>query len=261
MRELTVDLLETFKVDGLPKLADTTKALRVQKLRCFLKEAFRRGWITEPLAEKVRPHAAALEQKEPYTDEEVAKILEEAGKLKGGRNGYSKHPETFRLLLELMLETGMRVGDAVRFNPSALVKGEYLWCYTFIPQKIKKQHQQKPIEAFIPDSLKTAIDTCTWFSAAHPFMYGSTANPNKLATEVWKRMHIMGKRCGIADCRPHRLRDTFAVRKLLGGFQLEDVSRLLGHSSVTVTESYYAKWTTGRKLRLERLLAESLVNT
>ena len=74
-------------------------------------------------------------------------------------------------------------------------------------------------------------------------------------------MKTLGARCGIADCRPHRLRDTFADRKLLAGFQLEDVSRLLGHSSVKVTEAYYAKWVPSRKLRLERLLAESLVNS
>jgi len=61
----------------------------------------------------------------------------------------------------------------------------------------------------------------------------------------------------VEDCRPHRLRDTFGVRKLLGGFQLDDVSRLLGHSSVKVTETYCAKWVASRKLRLKRLVAES----
>ena len=43
---LEVDLLETFKVDGLPDLADTSKSTVVAKLRCFLRDAFRRGWIT-----------------------------------------------------------------------------------------------------------------------------------------------------------------------------------------------------------------------
>ena len=66
---------------------------------------------------KVTTVKAVYEQKEPYTDEEVAAILEEALMLNGGTHGYAKHPETFRLLLELMLETGLRVGDAVGFDP------------------------------------------------------------------------------------------------------------------------------------------------
>src|SRR5581483_4324415 len=78
-------------------------------------------------------------------------------------------------------------------------------------------------------------------------------------TRFMKRMKTLGSRCGIAD-GPQRLRDTFAVRNLLAGFQLEDVSRLPGHSSVKVTEAYYANWVPSRKLRLERLLAESFVN-
>jgi integrase len=42
---------------------------------------------------------------------------------------------------------------------------------------------------------------------------------------------------------------------------LEDVSKLLGHSSIAVTEKYYAPWVASRKLRLERLLSDTLANT
>src|SRR5581483_3748813 len=127
-------------------------------------EAFRRGWITEFLVEKIKPQKAVYEEKDPYTDDEVEKILAEASKLNGGTHGYAKHPATFRLLLELMLETGMRVGDALRFDPTALVKGEHLWIYTYLPQKHKKTEKPKPIEAYIPDKLKTAIYGCQWLS-------------------------------------------------------------------------------------------------
>jgi integrase/recombinase XerD len=260
MRELTVDLLETFKFDGLPDLADTSKSTAVAKLRCFLRDAFRRGWITESLVDRVTAHKAVYEQKEPYSDEEVEKILKEALKLHGGTRGYAKHPKTFRLLLELMLETGMRVGDAIRFDPALVTKGEHLWIYTYLPQKRKRTEKPKLLEAYISDRLKHAIDACEWLSPKLPFSYGSSKNPAYLANEVYERMKTLGTRCDVSDCRPHRLRDTFAVRKLLAGFQLEDVSRLLGHSSVKVTETYYAKWVGTRKLRLERLVAESLVN-
>ena len=260
MRGLNVDLLETFKVEGLPDLADTSKSAVVAKLRCFLRDAFRRGWISEPLVERIRPHRAMYDQKEPYSDEEVEKILKEALKLGGGTRAYAKHAKTFRLLLELMLETGMRVGDAIRYNPALVVKGEHLWIYTHIPQKQRRTEKPKPLEAYLGNRLKEAIDACNWLSPKLPFFYGSSKNPAYLANEVYERMKTLGARCGVSDCRPHRLRDTFAVRKLLAGFQLEDVSRLLGHSSVKVTETYYAKWVRSRKMRLERLLAESVVN-
>lgn len=258
MRDLTVDLLETFKTEGLPAgMKDTSKAKSVEKMRCWLRDAHRRGWITEALAERVKPHRAMYEQKEPYTDEEVDKILAEALKRNGGTHGYAKHPKTFRLLLELMLETGIRVGDAVRYNPRAVVKGEYLWVYSFTQQKKKRLQAPKTVKVYLPDALKVAIDRCEWFSPKLPFFYDSL----HLATEVYSRMQTIGSRCDIQDCRPHRLRDTFAIRKLLAGMQLEDVSRLLGHSSVKVTELYYAKWVTARESRLERLVAESLVNS
>jgi integrase/recombinase XerD len=261
MRELTVDLLETFKTEGLPaNMADTSKATAVSKLRCFLRTAYRRDWITESLVDKVTAHRAVYEQKEPYTDEELELILNEADKLDGGTHGYAAHPRTFRLLLELMVETGMRVGDAVRFDPKALTRGKHLWIYTFVQQKRKRTDQPKSLEAYLSDRLKAAIDECDWLSQKKPFLYGSFKNDAYLGNEVYYRMQSIGARCGVEDCRPHRLRDTFAVRKLLSGFQLDDVARLLGHSSVKVTETYYAKWGSSRKRRLEGLVAESLVN-
>jgi hypothetical protein len=120
MRELSVDLLEDFKIEGLPDgMAATSKAQVTAKIRCFLREAYRRSWTEFALAEKVRPYRATHEQKNPYTDAEVDLILAGAEKLKSGRDGYASAPLTFRLLLELMLETGIRVSDAIRFDPAA----------------------------------------------------------------------------------------------------------------------------------------------
>jgi integrase len=188
-------------------------------------------------------------------------ILEHAGKLNGGTHGYAAKPATFRLLLETMLATGMRVGDAVCFNPQLLAKGETMWAYTFMPQKRKRTEKPKAIEVYISDDLKTRIDQCDWMSQRLPFWYGAGSDPAPLAQAVYERMQALGERAEIKDCRPHRLRDTFAVRRLLYGMNLEDVSRLLGHSSVKVTETYYAKWVSSRKRRLERLLTESLMHS
>ena len=257
---MTVDHLETFKTAGLPKaMRLTTKATTFAKIRCFLRAAFRRGWIKEALVDKVTTVKAVYDQKEPYTEEEIATILDHASQLDGGTHGYAKQPGTFRLLLELMLATGLRVGDAVAFDPRALTQGDTLWIYTYQPQKHRRSEKPKLLEAYIAAEMKKRIDECKWLSMKGPFWYGAGTDPTSLAQAVYERMQNIGDRAGIADCRPHRLRDTFAVRALLRGMQLEDVSRLLGHASVKVTETFYAKWVASRKRRLERLVAESLI--
>ena len=46
------------------------------------------------------------------------------------------------------------------------------------------------------------------------------------------------------------LRDTFAVEMLLAGVPLEQVSMLLGHKSVKITEEHYAPWVKARQEQL-----------
>ena len=52
----------------------------------------------------------------------------------------------------------------------------------------------------------------------------------------------------------HRLRDTFAVDLLQKGVPMEEVSKLLGHTSIKTTEKHYAKWVKGRQDRLDNLV-------
>jgi len=44
------------------------------------------------------------------------------------------------------------------------------------------------------------------------------------------------------DGTSHMLRHTFSVELLKAGVDIRKVSKALGHTSVTITERYYAKW-------------------
>ncbi len=261
MKELTADLVERFKEDGLASFSDVVKGTTTSKIRTFLRHAYRRDWTADALALKVLPHATLHQEAEPYTVQEVEALL--TGSVNVGdvaRSGYSKHPHTFRLLLELMLDTGMRCGDAVRYDPAVAFRSG-LWVYSYVPQKQQRKRAKKTVEVFISEKLKTAIDQSTWFSAELPFIYGAgRCTKTYHARQVYRRMkNVLGPHCGIEDCRPHRLRDTFAVNMLLRDVSLDDLSRLLGHSSVKTTEMYYAKWVTSRKQRLENVVAQALL--
>ncbi len=254
IRDLSVDLIEDFKATGLPAGHDSSSiAEATKKVRAFLREAYRREWIMKPLAERIRSHfVEPREQSDPFEPEQIECIL--ARSLKAGRFGYARYPQTFRLLLELMLKTGLRVSDAVLYNPRKTCKDENnMWVYTYIPCKFKKRNQTHDV--YLSDRLKLAIDECGWCSTAMPFVYDGRSF-EQLGVAVYNRMQWIGKKCEIADCRPHRLRDTFACRLLSKGRQFDDVSRLLGHRSVKITEMYYAKWVPARAVRLSRLVAD-----
>jgi hypothetical protein len=133
---------------------------------------------------------AVYDQKEPYTDEEITAILDHTLQMDGGTHGYAKQPKTFRLLLEVMLATTLRVGDAVGFDPRALSKGDSLWIYTYQPQKQKRVDTPKLLEAYITDEMKKRIDKCAWLSERRPFWYGNgsdTAGTSRLRADAEHR--------------------------------------------------------------------------
>ncbi len=65
------------------------------------------------------------------------------------------------------------------------------------------------------------------------------------------RLAKLFKLANVQDGHAHRFRDTFAVEDLLAGVPLEQVSMLLGHQSVRVTERHYAPWVRARQQELE----------
>jgi len=62
---------------------------------------------------------------------------------------------------------------------------------------------------------------------------------------------------GIENAIPHRFRDTFAVDLLEKGVPIREVSRALGHKSVTITERHYAKWTPDQQQRMDDYIVGS----
>jgi integrase len=249
VRELTVDLLEDFKIRGLPEVKATTRKSAMVKVRTFMHTAHRRQWILSPVHDLVLPVRGAVhEAGMPFTPVEVDKIL-------GAATG------TFRLLIEMMLRTGMRVSDACRYDPAVPEKdASGVWIYPFVQTKRKLTQAAKRVEAYVPDDLKVRIDRCDWMSPKLPFWPAQFTDRYRVGIWTWEQMRKIGNAIGMSDVRPHRCRDTYAVNMLLSGISISDLSRLLGHSSVTVTESHYLRWIPERQVRLAGIVAETLKN-
>jgi len=71
-----------------------------------------------------------------------------------------------------------------------------------------------------------------------------------LGQAVYERMQEIGNVL-VLTIADRTVQNTFAVRCLLKGMRIEDVSKLLCHSSISVTERFYAPWVQSRKEQLE----------
>jgi site-specific recombinase XerD len=95
------------------------------------------------------------------------------------------------------------------------------------------------------------LDALAKIPKVNDFYFWSGASTRKTVSNDW-HVHFQDlfKRAGIAG-HSHRLRHTFAASLLQKGVSLENVSQLLGHQSIRITERTYASWIAGRQQTLE----------
>lgn len=102
----------------------------------------------------------------------------------------------------------------------------------------------------------------------HPdYFFWSGKSKYKSLTGRWQRkLHRLNNYLSLVDYEgksmtfhSHQLRDTFAVTQLLSGTTIEDLSQMLSHASVKITEKYYSPWVPERQTALEQKMTEALL--
>ena len=149
-----------------------------------------------------------------------------------------------RGLLLLMRYSGLAIGDAVTLNREAVVGTELTL------------RRAKSGELVMVDLPYVVIRAIRPLRGANPdFFWWSGRGMRVTTAKYWRaRLGEIASHAGVADFHPHRLRDTFAVGLLTAGVSIEDVSSLLGHSSIRTTERHYAPWDRRRRDRLTRVV-------
>jgi integrase len=141
--------------------------------------------------------------------------------------------------VDYMRWSGLKIGDAIKLPRTALDAKNRIQLY----QQKTGMHVFVPIPAPVADAMRMLSGERYFFWDGHN--YPGTMRNYQYALKT------LFKRAGIPHGHAHMLRDTFAVEMLLAGVPLEQVSKLLGHSSVKTTEKHYAPWVKAREQQLE----------
>ncbi len=140
-----------------------------------------------------------------------------------------------------MRHSGLRIGDACTLHRDRIKNG-ILELYT-------AKSGTKVRLPFNPEAMKAlkAVPSGNYY-------FWSGESTRKTCINIWEQtFQKMFQRAGI-DGHSHQLRHTFSVNLLQRGVSMENLSTLLGHRSIKVTERYYASWVAGRQQHLENVV-------
>ncbi len=147
-----------------------------------------------------------------------------------------------------MRYSGLRIGDVCTLRRDRVADGKI-----FLRQAKTGQPVWVPVPPVVIEALEKLHGDKEWyFWTGRGMVRTITANWERYLASVFQLS-------GVPGCHSHRFRDTAAVTWLLKGVSIEDVSALLGHSSIKVTEKHYLPFVKKRQDRLEEAVKSTWV--
>ncbi|MFD3005155.1 site-specific integrase [Thermus tengchongensis] len=214
------------------------------RLKALFREALRLELVArnpvEAVSLRLPQGERAARALEPH---EVARLLEEAGR--------SKSPD-MALLLRLMLETGLRRGEALalQWRDIDFARGELrVWrawakvngkaTFTGLKTPTAKRPVPVPLKllALLEARRQELLERLTPEELAEVFLFGGDRPFDPDAFNHYLRR--LAQKAGLGRVRAHDLRHTWASLALSRGVPLEVVSERLGHANPNITLGIY----------------------
>ena len=141
------------------------------------------------------------------------------------------------VIIQLLLDTGMRISECLLISNSDLNLAKRC---IYLPAEHTKGKKSRYV--FFSDKMTRLIRQWIKYKDRYrdsDFLFctnqGKALQVNNFEANVRK----YAQRVGLKDIHPHVFRNNFAKRFLMNGGDIYTLSRILGHSSVTVTEQAY----------------------
>ncbi|MGD8191528.1 tyrosine-type recombinase/integrase [Brevibacillus ginsengisoli] len=169
--------------------------------------------------------------KQTLTPKEIKKVIDafDVSTLHGYRNA------TITLLL---FDTGMRVGECLALLPAHI---------DFVHRSILVTNPKNKQERFVYFSPTMTNELKRWLQykdryIESPFVFPTTKGTKLEIRNYEYALRQIGNKIGV-HVHPHLLRNNFAKYYILNGGDWFSLSRILGHSSVEVTQKCYLDFT------------------
>jgi integrase len=238
LRQLDIAQVRDFRASW--KLSARTAVKTLERLRSFLKFCVESEWLDKNPARAIKPGKVEDAEVLPFSQPEVDKILKACDSFNG--NG-----KRIGALANLMLATGLRIGDASTISRERFLKDDDGW-------RVVLRTAKSGTSVSVPVQEKIVKDIQE-LPGQHPFWSGESTADN--CSSVWQEaFRKLFKHAGVAG-HPHQFRHTFAKNLLVAEVPLETLSVLLGHRKLAITEKHYARFVPERQASIDRQVRKS----
>lgn len=181
----------------------------------------------------------------PLTENEVKTLIESAeytreARTEGRQSFRMKRPSAERdsLLILLLLDTGIRSGEASRLNirDIDLDTGE-IFISPFGSSQRKTKSRVIPIGKAVKRSLWKYLRIREDTGPEDP-LFISRSGRRLTSNGIRLLLADLGEKAGVSNCHPHRLRHTFAVEYLRNDGDIFTLQMIMGHSTLEMVKRY-----------------------
>lgn len=247
-KDITLAHLTTWRA-AWPFESPLAKRNNQERVKSFFKFCYDAGIIpANPTAQlsSIQVKADEASNVRPFEPKEYKAILTAVGKTEMQKRNQAR----VKALMQLQRWSGLSLVDAVCLSKDELQQDGKIF-------RVRTQRRKTGVHInnVIPswlgkELLKVKNGNPTYFFiSGEATPKGAVSTIDKMYRQVFKKAGILGT--------SHMFRHTFSVELLKAGVDIRKVSKALGHSSVTITEKYYAKWNKAQQDILDGDLARA----
>lgn len=240
--ECDIETLRKFRETWPNKNFSAQKKL--EAMRTFFRFVHDSGWLPSNPATKIKPPKVDDTPTLPFSRDEFNRVLAACDKYPNKKNTVR-----LRALVLLLRHSGLRITDAVTLSKHQIEDG------------ILKLHTAKTGTHVRVPLPQPAIDALAEIPTENYYFWSGQGTKKSCVGDYQRAFKKLYKLAEVENGHAHRWRDTFSVELLLAGVPLEQVSALLGHQSIKVTQKHYSPFVKARQEQLEAAVRSTFSNT